>query len=196
MARLIGLRYTGVKKNGINLILYRSYKTVKLTPLESYRFSGSDRVTSEAVKYYKGLSKPLQIEVIMDQELSVDEPEGPTEDNNEHSTDNGSVKIPPEITDQDGNTDQKTTVDKSDITTDAVASTASTQVNGVNVSELSDNELTEYLENNCDKSKLIELLKVLNPDAEFTEKSRQSTITKLIMECDHSSVVSELSKLV
>ena len=177
MARMIGLRYTGNKRNGISLVLYRSYKTVSLTPIDNYKFSDSDNVSAEAKKHYESLNKPpynLKIEVVMDEELSVHTEDGPKDSGNNHGTDNGTVNIP---NDPDN---------PAEPTQDGEAPS--------DLAAMSDSEFAEYLEMNLDIDKLKSIVAIVNPEAD-TSRKRSAALVKLIIEAGKDKALEALNSL-
>lgn len=54
--KVIGLKYTGKREEGISVMLFRSYKTARITKSRPYRFTEKDRVDAEACNYYNKLA--------------------------------------------------------------------------------------------------------------------------------------------
>lgn len=64
---MLGLKYIG-NKSGVNLVLYKSYSTVSLTPVTTYQFTLRDDTSTEAEAYYRSLQDRLEIRVVYDEE--------------------------------------------------------------------------------------------------------------------------------
>ena len=68
----IGLKYVGNREEGIMVMLFRSYKTVKIHKRHPYRFTNKDRSDAEACNYYKKLSNLGLALVYQESDLSVE----------------------------------------------------------------------------------------------------------------------------
>lgn len=190
MARLVGLRYTGNKKNGISLVLYRSYKTVTLTPLDPYRFTASDNTSLEAVRYYQRQHN-LGIEVILDKELSVHKSAGPVDEGNNHvAKEETPVVIP-----NDPPNEQKQEAIPAEVTDTPVDIPAQPTADGINLAEFTDNELAEYLDQNFDKAKLYEILLKIEPETTMNKNSRTTTIIRALMSKDKTKVIEAINSV-
>lgn len=193
---MIGLRYTGMKRLGIYLTLYHTYKSIHLTPLDSYKFSPSDNTSADACKYYMNLPRHLCVEVILDKELSVNTPSGPRDEGNDHSNGNDKeVVIPDDPKDKDGNVDQDKASTDAEVTTEPVDIEIKSEVDGINLSELTDNELSEYIESNLSREQMINLLRTIDANAPIGPKTRSNTLLKLITNHDHKEVVNALATM-
>lgn len=69
--RVLGLKYVGKREEGIMVMLFKSYKTVKITKTKPYRFTPKDRVDDEACNYYRKLANLGLALIQQESELAV-----------------------------------------------------------------------------------------------------------------------------
>lgn len=189
---MLGLKYIGNREEGISLVLYRSYKTVSVTPRRPYRFTPKDNVSEEARHYYQGLShlgiaildNPADAGITSDsatrtQKLEVEsdiqvDVQAPAKSEAEAPVAAEPKANQPEVT-ADESQDVDAPVDKSLF------------------AEMSDAELSEYLEMNYNRDQLKSLISDLGVDINVGRKSESTLIGDLVNN-HKAELVAHLSK--
>jgi len=64
MSTLIGLEYVGYKPDGVALVLYNTYKYVRIDALHPYYFNNNDSTDDKAIEYYNSLDPKLYINLL------------------------------------------------------------------------------------------------------------------------------------
>lgn len=189
---MLGLKYVGSREEGISLVLYRSYKTVSVTPRKPYRFTPKDNVSDEARHYYQGLSH-LGI-AILDNPADA----GITSDS---ATRTQKLEV-----ESDVQVDVQAPAKTESEATEAVATQVDDQPEAAVESqdvdapvdkglfaEMSDAELSEYLEMNYNRDQLKSLISDLGVDINVGRKSESTLIGDLVNN-HKAELVAHLSK--
>lgn len=192
---MIGLQYKGNREEGISLILYRSYKTISISPKRPYHFTGRDDTSMEARRYYEKMSK-LGVAVLEDP-AELDEKDAPT------------VRTQPLEAEVDKQIDVQAKVedskepqvaDTAQVTEDAAPSEDAvpgevipSESDSSAVAEMSDSELSEYLEMNYNRDQLKELISKAGIDFNVGRKSEGTIINELVSN-QRDKVVAYLAK--
>lgn len=195
---MIGLKYVGDHEEGIRVQLFRSYKTVLLRKYLPYAFKDTEDTSREAENYYKKLRKlgvettddpddliikgtrrnpPKRVQVpealidIPKPEDQVNEPETPVVDS--PANDATEVTNAPE-----DNTPEGVQIPDLDNET---------------LNEMSESELSEYLDMNFDRDQIKELIDKCEMDITPGRKGK-STLISEIMESYKDRVLEYLAK--
>lgn len=198
---LLGLKYLGNREEGISLLLYRSYKTVSVVPKKPYRFTERDNTTQEARHYYEGLGKlgvsiidseedfkvnaapaarTQKLEAEVDKQIDVQTPI-PTEEDKRAAAESIA-----QLAETDANSDNgEPRVVSEEIIPSAVDSSL--------FADMSDAELSEYMEMNYDKDQLKDLISQLGLDINVSRKSENTLISDLVSN-HKAELVAHLSK--
>ena len=198
---MLGLKYVGNREEGISLLLYRSYKTVSIGPKKPYRFTAKDNTTLEARHYYEGLGKfgvtiidaeedlnakaapaarTQKLEAEVDKQIDVQTPI-PTEEDKKAAAETIAQATEDEATGDEG----ESTVVSEEIIPTAVDSSL--------FADMSDAELSEYMEMNYDKGQLKDLISQLGVDITVGRKSETTLISDLVSN-HKAELVAHLSK--
>lgn len=197
---MLGLRYIGNREEGISLLLYRSYKTVSISPSKPYRFTARDNTSIEARHYYEDLSKlgvsiienenelepksvatnrTQKLEAELDKQIDVQTPI-PTEEDKRSAAE----LIHPSTSESTDDESEPTIVSE-----EVVPTTVDSNL----FAEMSDSELSEYMEMNYDRGQLKELISQLNVDIPVGRKSETTLINELVSN-HKAELVTHLSK--
>lgn len=182
---MLGLKYVGNREEGISLLLYRSYKTVSITPRKPYEFTPRDNVSLEARHYYEGM-KNLGINIVDDPaELGKASNATNRTQKLEAETD-VQVDVQTPIPSEEDKLTAEPTVTEAPQAEVAESAEGSAEVGETPtadaslVSEMSDAELSEYLEMNYDKNQLKTLISDLGVDITVGRKSESTLISELV----------------
>lgn len=163
---MIGLTYTGPREEGISLILYRSYKTIKIRPGQVYKFTVKDDVSELAKRYYLKL-RNLGVKII---ESPVDTAELPPV---------SETRTEPPIAETDKQVDPQTPLpSQEDI--QASAEISATEADSTSFSEMTEAELSEYLEMNLSRDQIKKMISETGMDITVGKKSESTLINAII----------------
>lgn len=180
MPNMIGLVYTGHREEGISLMLFRSYKTVTISKRKPYRFTDRDNTSQEAMNYYNVRCKQLNIKVVTDpSELqptsnATTRKQGLEAEKDKQIdvqipavTDPPAPPVPPaDPEDQEG--------------VEAELGSTSSNTSSDQLAEMSDAELSEYLDMNYDKQGLKELISAIGAGISIGRKNESTLINELV----------------
>lgn len=178
-----GLVYTGELEEGIDLMLYKSYKTVHLSKIRPYIFKNTDDMSEDAQKYYwklgvklgfrptddlSELKQPSRFQLLKARRVDpmIVELDKEVTKSVDQAIDNSSDMIKDEVPHE---------VDHIDTTTEVV--TESTNSNE-NYADMSDAELSEYLDMNYDTDQLKSIATTLGVNN--NRRSKSNVINDLI----------------
>lgn len=194
---MIGLQYKGNREEGISLILYRSYKTISISPKRPYHFTGRDDTSIEARRYYEKMSK-LGVAVLEDS-TEADEQDAPTVrtqpleaevdkqiDVQAKANDAKESQVAANATVQEG---ENSTPSEDAVPGEVIPSESDSSA----VAEMSDSELSEYLEMNYNRDQLKELISKAGIDFNVGRKSEGTIINELVSN-QRDKVVAYLAK--
>lgn len=196
MPTMIGLAYTGHREEGISLMLFRSYKTVTISKRNPYRFTQRDNVSAEAFNYYNGKCKKLGIKVITDpSELAPTSTATTRQQKLEAEIDKQVDVTTPakeeEVVTSANNEISGTSVPESEVETEVGSSASDTPA--AQAAEMSDAELSEYLDLNFDKQGLKDLISAIGADISVGRKNESTLINELVSN-HKDAVVAHLQK--
>lgn len=206
----IGLKYVGTREEGIMVMLFRSYKTVKITKNHPYRFTDKDRFDYEAINYYKRLCK-LGLDIIYqesDFDVKFDKKHEVRTEPLAAETD---VQIDPTQlpkTNKDQMSDnladneefgENTSVitedtDDNNITDLDPNSSEDLLVDKSYIRSMSHDELSEYLEMNFSKDQIKTLISDLGLNISVGRKGIPTLIGEIITAADTDSLINYLCK--
>lgn len=184
-----GLVYTGKFEEGVDLMLYHSYKTVRLAKYHPYVFNESDDTSHEAAEYYTMLGLKVGFKPTdNDDELvtpsaiqlrklkRVQLPEAVVEAEKLAEESKKEYEAPElEELSKDDMKKEEAKVAKEEESTDKDVSKAeevTTTVTDDNISGMNESELSEYLDMNYDIGQLKEIATALNVNNNRRDKSK------------------------
>lgn len=198
---MLGLKYVGNREEGISLLLYRSYKTVSIGPKKPYHFTVKDNTSLEARHYYEGLgnlgvrivdaeedldsksapaTRTQKLEAETDKQIDVQTPI-PTEEDK---------KAAAEVVAQSAETKATNDEGESTVVSQEVIPTS---VDSSLFAEMSDAELSEYMEMNYNRDQIKDLISQLGVDITVGRKSEATLINDLVSN-HKAELVAHLSK--
>lgn len=220
----IGLKYVGKREEGISVMLFRSYKTVKVNKIQPYRFTSRDIVSPESINYYNRLAN-LGLAIITNEEdfnvgskrrvevrkeplaaetdVQLDPTQAPktVEDQmadelpkNDPPADENVTPANVDTSDSDEDDTITSTEDGDD--TSSVVPTASEEfsVDKEAIKSMSAEELSEYLEMNFSKDQLKSLISELGLDISAGRKGVPTLVGEIVAAAELDSLISYLSK--
>ena len=193
----IGLKYIGRRAEGIMLMLYRSYKSVRINKQHPYRFTKKDRTDQEACNYYNRL-KNLGVDIIyQDNDFKID-PKAVAEVKDEPLAAELDVQID---TTQKANPVEETEAKpvSEEISESNLEVTSEVIHNPGNADKpefksMSESEIAEYLEMNYNKDQLKTVINDLGLDIQIGRKSASTLVENIISSADINALVDYLSK--
>lgn len=212
----IGLKYVGNREEGIMVMLFRSYKTAKVTKNHPYRFTNKDRSDAEACNYYKKLSK-LGLDIIYQEsdfdvkfdkkhevrteplaaetDVQIDStqvPKTPKDQMSDNLADNeNSNEASGEdtvATTDDEDTGDNTSVDLTPINSEDLS------VDKSAIRSMSSDELSEYLEMNFSRDQIKILISDLGLDISVGRKGVPTLIGEIVTAADTDALINYLCK--
>ena len=197
MNQMLGLKYIGDREEGISLMLYRSYKTISVSKRNPYQFTPRDNVSQEARNYYESKCRKLGIRVIDDASELVKSPVRAVRTQKLEAEIDKQVDVQKPVEDESQVTGPVTpenpelTENSSD--TQVETGNASSEVDISLISEMSDAELSEYLDINFNKDQLKGMISAIGAEINVGRKSESTLINELVSNYKND-VVSYLSK--
>lgn len=205
----IGLKYVGNREEGIMVMLFRSYKTVKISKNHPYRFTDRDKSNTEACNYYNTLKK-LGLDIIYDESEFNVEFDNKHEVRKEPLAAEIDVQIDPlqtpgtpedqmtdDLNDQNENdqllNDPSEDEDNSGIELNPTNSD-DLSVDKLDIKSMSSAELSEYLEMNFSKDQIKTLISELGLDISVGRKSVPTLIGEIISTAETDALIKYLCK--
>ena len=212
----IGLKYVGNREEGISVMLFRSYKTVKVNKIQPYRFTIRDIVSPESINYYNRLAN-LGLAIITDEDdfkvgskrrievrkeplaaetdVQIDPAQTPKTAEDQMPDDLARNDVPTTADDSDSQ-DADHTITPDEAENDSVAPNTSEEfpVDREAIKSMSAEEISEYLEMNFSKDQLKSLISELGLDISAGRKGVPTLVGEIVAAAELDSLISYLSK--
>lgn len=215
--RVLGLKYVGKREEGIMVMLFKSYKTVRITKAKPYKFTERDRVDEEACNYYKKLTSKLGIALITDEKDFSIKLGHSAEVRNEPMAAETDVQIDPTASaatpddqvdiNQEISGDQELDSSSSSNTTNEASSevegegkvstpvtSSDSVVDREAIKLMSAAEISEYLEMNFSRDQIKSMIEELSLDISIGRKSTPNLIGELVAATELDKLVDYLCK--
>lgn len=220
----IGLKYIGKREEGISVMLFRSYKTVKINKFQPYRFTSRDLVSTEAINYYNRLAN-LGLAIITDEEdfkvgsnrriavrkeplaaetdVQIDPTQAPktvedqmADDLTQNAEVPADVNVTPAEADTSDAEDETPVEGEEDEGADSVVPTTSEDfsVDKEAIRAMSSEEISEYLEMNFGRDQLKSLISELGLDISTGRKGVPTLVGEIVAAAELDSLINYLSK--
>lgn len=220
----IGLKYVGKREEGISVMLFRSYKTVRVNKFQPYRFTSRDIVTPEAINYYNRLAnlglaiatseKDFQVgsnrrvevrrePLAAETDVQVDPTQAPKTVEDQMSDDitkvvetPADVNVTPPDSADEAEDEVVNTADNEEEEETPVAPTTSDEfaVDKSVMQSMSAEEVSEYLEMNLSRDQLKSLISELGLDISAGRKGVPTLVGEIVAAAELDSLIRYLSK--
>lgn len=181
MPNMIGLVYTGHREEGISLMLFKSYKTVTISKRKPYRFTERDNTSQEAVNYYNTKCRQLSIKVVTDpEELQPTSHANARKQGLEAEKDKQVDVQTPVVTEPPPAPTNPPADPEAPEEVETELGSSASNTPSDQVTEMSEAELSEYLDMNYDKQGLKELISAIGADINVGRKNESTLINELV----------------
>lgn len=159
-----GLKYIGHSKFGVSLMLFNSYTKVDVLPNAPYYFKPEDNQSDEAIEFYKRIRVSVGVELFSDSKDTTEKVVPEANSATEVATDK--VTHTPEVDKDEA---------KEEVTKEAVSDTTNNEL-----ANLTDGELSEYLEMNYSTEYIKAMVSSVDSAIRIGRKSVSTLISDLI----------------
>jgi hypothetical protein len=199
---MLGLKYIGDREEGISVMLFKSYKSVRLSARQPYAFTHKDNTSIEAQRYYDkfrklgiattdnpedllvGKSRLVRVQkleaenVTLEESIILKEEQGEDLEDDNLTNDEQSPVVEENQVNTESQLEDKGADDTPDNTNQVVNTESTTDSNLI--SEMSDGELCEYLEMNYNRDQLKDLIGRIGADISIGRKSESTLVSDLV----------------
>lgn len=180
MPKMLGLLYTGHREEGISLMLFRSYKTVTISKRNPYRFTARDNVSQEAFNYYNSKCRSLGIKVATSPEELTPTSKATVRNQKLEAEIDQQVDVTKPVEEEVTPPAPPAEVAEEHEEAEVEPGQSTSSTDASQLAEMSDAELSEYLDMNYDRQGLKDLISTLGVDVNVGRKGESTLINELV----------------